>query len=155
MFLASYFEEWTFFLRKIHGCYSSIILNVLDLFYRITVADTVQLETELLLLSSVCSLCVLGNCNSPLVARRDVGPSNAVILPIYEVTMLIASTNRQTDMVSFLKRTVAEDDNLTSLSITYPFSSEEIYNFPKQLLSLSIILHKYLSSYEKQKQSNF
>lgn len=89
------------------------------------------------------------------MARRDVGPSNAVILPIYEVTMLIASTNRQTDMVSFLKRTVAEDDNLTSLSITYPFSSKEIYNFPKQLLSLSIILHKYLSSYEKQKQSNF
>lgn len=90
------------------------------------------------------------------MARRDVGPSNAVILPIYEVTMLIASTNRQTDMVSFLKRTVAEDDNLTSLStISYPFSSEEIYNFPKQLLSLPIILHKYLSSYEKQKQSNF
>ena len=89
------------------------------------------------MLAGVCSLCVLGNCNSPLVAERDAEPSNVVILPIYEVTTLIATTNRQTDTVSFLRRTIVEDDNLTSVSISRPLSL-------CLSLSLSLSLQKFI-----------
>lgn len=56
--------------------------------------------------------------------------------------MLIVSTNRQTDMVSFLKRTkVLEDYDLSTVSLPPPTISSimEIYNIPGQFsLSLKV-----------------
>ena len=125
IFLASYFPKKENF---------SFTIVTRSTFPISTNRDIRGLESSLLL-SGVCSLCVLGNCNSPLVAERDVEPSNAVILPIYEVTTLIATTNRQTDTVSFLKRTIVKDDNLTSVSISRPLSLS---------LSLSLSLWKFI-----------
>lgn len=55
--------------------------------------------------------------------------------------MLIVSTNRQTDMVSFLKGTVVEDDDLSRPPISNHFQPMEIYNIPGQFsLSLKVKL---------------
>lgn len=55
--------------------------------------------------------------------------------------MLIVSTNRQTDMVSFLKRTKVLEDYDLSVSLPPPTISSimEIYNIPGQFsLSLKV-----------------
>lgn len=55
--------------------------------------------------------------------------------------MLIVSTNRQTDMVSFLKRTKVLEDYDLSVSLPSPTISSimEIYNIPGQFsLSLKV-----------------